>query len=305
VTQATVWGIDAGWAFGVPRIYGRNLHVADGTYDATLAIDERWVHDLAVTGPTSVSFPVTIRSSASDDAQKESQKVASGSSSDLGVPDLTVLPAWQVGVRRDTAGGTDQLAFAATIWNTGTGPFLVKGSRTPGSDLMPAYQYIDDGTTGMHRVLIGSFHYELGGGHDHWHLTDVAEYSLLDRGTGARVRSTKVAFCTVATDPIDLTVPDAVWNPAAASLQTSCGMPSSLTAQQVLPVGWGDTYQQVLAGQSFDLTGVPNGRYAIEVVANPTHRIIERSSRNNASLREIELGGTPGARTVRVLSAGP
>ena len=36
-----------------------------------------------------------------------------------------------------------------------------------------------------------------------------------------------------------------------------------------MPVGWGDTYFQFVAGQAFDITSVPNGTYYIEVGAVP------------------------------------
>ena len=64
--------------------------------------------------------------------------------------------------------------------------------------------------------------------------------------------------------------------------------------------GWGDTYSQFLPGQSFDITNMSNGTYYIEVVANPDHRLYERSTSNNRSLRKVILGGTRGHRTVTV-----
>jgi len=70
--------------------------------------------------------------------------------------------------------------------------------------------------------------------------------------------------------------------------------------QELMPVGWGDTYFQTVAGQSFDITRVPNGSYYIEVVANPQKVLQESDTSNDVSLREVILGGKPGHRTVRV-----
>jgi hypothetical protein len=67
-----------------------------------------------------------------------------------------------------------------------------------------------------------------------------------------------------------------------------------------MPVGWGDTYFQTVAGQSFDITRVPNGTYYIEVVANPRKVLHESDTGNDVSLRQVILGGKPGHRTVRV-----
>jgi hypothetical protein len=67
-----------------------------------------------------------------------------------------------------------------------------------------------------------------------------------------------------------------------------------------MPVGWGDTYFQQIAGQSFDITKVPNGTYYIEVVANPQKVLHESDTGNDVSLRQVILGGKRGHRTVRV-----
>jgi Lysyl oxidase len=66
----------------------------------------------------------------------------------------------------------------------------------------------------------------------------------------------------------------------------------------MLPVGWGDTYIQFIAGQSFDVTRVPNGMYYIEIIANPLGVVRETTRANDISLRKVMLGGTPGNRTV-------
>src|ERR1041384_3305195 len=68
----------------------------------------------------------------------------------------------------------------------------------------------------------------------------------------------------------------------------------------MMPIGWGDTYFQSVAGQSFDVTHLPNGTYYIEVLANPERVLRETSTSNDVSLRKVILGGTRGHRTVRV-----
>ena len=55
-----------------------------------------------------------------------------------------------------------------------------------------------------------------------------------------------------------------------------------------------------MAGQSFDITHVPNGTYYIEVTANPEKVLYETTTSNDVSLRQVILGGTPGHRTVKV-----
>jgi hypothetical protein len=79
-----------------------------------------------------------------------------------------------------------------------------------------------------------------------------------------------------------------------------CGQPTALWVREMMPVGWGDTYVQSIAGQSFDITKVPNGTYYIEITANPLGVLHETSTGNDVSLRKVILGGTPGHRTVKV-----
>ena len=95
-----------------------------------------------------------------------------------------------------------------------------------------------------------------------------------------------------------------VWNPENTDLATSCGDYGSLSIREVLASGWGDTYAQFRAGQSFDLRGLPNGTYYVAVMANPDGRLVESATDNNVSLRQVVIGGRPGQRTVRVPQVG-
>jgi len=141
-------------------------------------------------------------------------------------------------------------------------------------------------------------------GHTHWHFRDFARYRLVDAEKDAVVRSRKEAFCLANTDAVDYTVPGANWKPYNTDLHTACGSYSALAVREVLDTGSGDTYAQSRPGQSFRLNGLPNGRYFIEVTANPKHRLHESSTTNNVSYRNVILGGKPGARTVRVPQVG-
>jgi hypothetical protein len=89
-------------------------------------------------------------------------------------------------------------------------------------------------------------------------------------------------------------------HPYNTDLSTACGERNSISVREVLDVGSGDTYSQYRPGQSFDITGLANGTYCIQVIANPEKRLQETNLANNTSLRKVVLGGTPGARTVTV-----
>ena len=55
-----------------------------------------------------------------------------------------------------------------------------------------------------------------------------------------------------------------------------------------------------MAGQSFDISDVPNGTYFVKVVANPGRQLQELTYDNNVRLRKVILSGKPGHRKVEV-----
>ena len=218
------------------------------------------------------------------------------------MPDLRSLPAWGIGVGE----GGDYLRFSATVWNAGDSPLVVDGFRREGEDEMDAYQYFFDGDgnqTGYQQV--GHMHWDAKRTHQHWHFEDFARYTLLAADKTEAVRSRKEAFCLANTDAVDLTVPERRLEPGqhrpvdlVRRLQRRC------RSARCSPSGWGDTYAQYRAGQSFDLRGLPNGKYFVAVIANPENRLVEASTDNNVALRKVFVGGTPGHRTVRVPQVG-
>jgi hypothetical protein len=219
-------------------------------------------------------------------------------------PDLRSLPAWDIGISDGEDGdvpGKDYMVFSANVWNAGPAPLVVDGFRSPGKDLMDAYQYFYDAAgKQVGYSPTGTMEWDPRVGHEHWHFTDFASYRLLRADQKEIVRSGKEAFCLANTDAVDYTVKNANWHPDNTDLSTACGQQSSLSVREVLDVGSGDTYTQYRPGQSFDVTDLPNGTYYIQVIANPEKRLYESNLNNNVALRKVVLSGTKGARKVTV-----
>ena len=217
------------------------------------------------------------------------------------LPDLRSLPAWGISVE-----GGRYLTFAATVWNAGPGRLVVDGFRTARDpDLMRAYQYFFSASgRQLGYAPVGTMAWDARDGHEHWHFTDFATYRLLGANNTLVARSGKEAFCLANTDVVDYLVPGANWKPSNTDLHDSCGERRSPTIRQVLDTGSGDTYAQYLPGQSFDLRGLRNGTYYIEVRANPARALLERSTANNASYRKVVIGGRTGQRTVTAERVG-
>ncbi|MEV5936425.1 lysyl oxidase family protein [Streptomyces sp. NPDC052079] len=222
---------------------------------------------------------------------------------DVPKPDLRSLPAYGITVSEgyEEEPGKDYLAFSANVWNAGPAKLVVDGFRSPGKEVMDAYQYFYDADgKQVGYTPTGGMEWDPRPGHEHWHFLDFASYRLLTADKKETVRSGKEAFCLANTDAVDYTVKNADWHPDNTDLSTACGEQNSISVREVLDVGSGDTYTQDLPGQSFDITDLPNGTYYIQVLANPENRLKETDHGNNSALRKVVLGGEKGARTVTV-----
>jgi hypothetical protein len=318
-TQGVVWGLQSGWS---ARTYagGDPLQLAVGKYKATVTVNKAYrdFFEIAATDAT-VSLNVTVRKADAQHAMQVRTAAAPTPNATRPTgkpsvprgpkPDLRPVPAWGIVVARGEEGtpdaGKDFLQFSATVWNAGPSPLVLDGFRRQGEGLMDAYQYFYDAKgkqVGYQNT--GTLEWDGRDGHNHWHFTDFARYSLLNAKQTEVVRSQKEAFCLAATDVIDYTVKNANWHPDNTDLHTACGDQGSLSVREVLDVGSGDTYVQSLPGQSFDITNLANGTYYVQVTANPEHRLYEASTKNNVVLRQVVLGGTKHHRTVEVPPVG-
>lgn len=313
----SVFGIQAGYA--VPAVTDNRAfsRLPLGTYTVTLTIGSAYLKVLGMTQAQSrTRVAVTLVQGTFEEeepdppaARTARAALRAAAAGPLGrrirpagpLPDLRSLPAWGIGVE-----GGRHLTFAATVWNAGPGRLVVDGFRAADDpDSMRAYQYFFSASGRQQGYApVGTMEWDARDGHDHWHFTDFAAYRLLDARKKLVVRSGKEAFCLANTDVVDYLVPGANWRPANTDLHSSCGDRDSLGVREVLDTGSGDTYEQFLPGQSFDLRGVPNGTYYIEVRANPNRTLFEGRTNNNTSYRKVVVGGSAGRRTVTAEKVG-
>jgi len=323
----TVWGIARGWGVD-PMQSGAGFIRAKlkvgNTYTATMTITSRWRSTLRISAAdatarvklkavrpsqcnpcSSVSKVNAAAPGGTVGAPNESaaamQRVQTDFSPPSSVlPDLVPLPSWGIGVQNNRTTAKSFLDFGATVANLGHGRLDVEAFSQNHSPTMPAYQYFWRNGHAIGRVPAGTMGFDNKKGHDHWHFEQFAQYRLLSSDKKLVVRSQKVGFCIAPTDGVNLLLRHAVWQPSFLGFFGSCGFPGALWVQESMPVGWGDTYFQYLAGQSFNITNLPDGVYYIEIVANPEHLLRETNAHNDISLRRIRLVGTPGHRHVLV-----
>ena len=153
------------------------------------------------------------------------------------LPDLVPLPAWEI--RTTHAAGRDLLNFAATVWVGGNGQLDVQGFRVKSSPVMSAYQYFWQDGQVIGRARAGTMGFDSQPGHNHWHFEQFAAYRLLGPGGKLVLRSQKTGFCIAPTDPVDLLLPNAVWQPSFVGFAGQCGSPAALWVRETMPVGWG------------------------------------------------------------------
>jgi hypothetical protein len=316
--RGMVWGLDSGWAttaFSFFSEYSTRryaVELPEGSYTATVRIAPLYRSLLGVPADkaeVAVNFTVE-RAPASRRALDRHTAAGSGPPAEVPptmddpdprlLPDLVALPAWNVELI-EGASGKNLLTFAASPWNAGPAPLVVEGFRRPDSDVADAYQSFYDGETAVGRTRAGTIVFDSRQGHNHWHFLQFSRYSLISRDRGLVMRSRKQSFCLAATEAIDLTVPGASWTPGSLTFTSVCGARNATWLREAMPAGWADTYFQTVAGQAFDVTSVPNGRYWIEIKVNPLGLLHERSRSNNVARRTIVLEGTKADRRVKVL----
>jgi hypothetical protein len=113
--------------------------------------------------------------------------------------------------------------------------------------------------------------------HQHYHFEDYADYRLFDMQGNLVARGHKQAFCLV-----DLWRPPDSTGPRLPNFP-DCGF-------QGISAGWADVYDRDLDCQWIDVTGVPNGRYILEVHVNPARVLRETNYANNVARTEVCLG---------------
>jgi Lysyl oxidase len=305
-----VWGIDQGWASAIELFY--SIQLREGEYTLRLAIGQAYRGLLQIADEeAAVTLDLTVHDGGGGCQHCEERTSPRGGDAQDALSlapidtdpdpettaDLVALPAFAFGT--EARRGSDWLAFGSNVWNRGPAPLVVEGFRAEGEDLMDAYQYffLDGEVVG--KAPVGSFALDERDGHHHWHFLQFARYRLLDADMVNAVRSHKQSFCLAPTDPIDLLVRGAQLRTGELGF-SQCGGDTSIWIREMLPAGWGDTYYQYVAGQSFDITDVPNGTYYVEVTANPFGLLYDARPGNNTRLRKVILGGRPGDRTVSV-----
>lgn len=197
------------------------------------------------------------------------------------------------------------LRFNQTIANVGHGRlelrFDMRGVATPdvADDVMLQRIYRSDGTYRERTADRYQFHAV----HGHIHYLGFGRsflypYRWAQGRTGPATRvGNKVGFCVI--DGLFL---ERYWGktgngPRQTRQFPNCNLPESVAPGepawmvQGIDVGWADLYAWHLADQYIDITGVPDGIYELQQVANPAGSVVEERRADNGASTVICLRG--------------
>jgi lysyl oxidase len=200
-------------------------------------------------------------------------------------PNLQALPASNVQLTTTTTGAR-LLRFTTVTANVGAGPLELRaGEVSSDGTTQKVYQRVYDSGGGYQDYLAGDFIYHAA--HNHIHFENYALYELqpIDAPGASKLTGSKVSFCVLDSTRINTKLSGAPRQPAYAT----CGY-----QVQGLSVGWGDKYAYYLAGQSFDVTGLPDGIYVLRITVDPKNLLKETDDEdniNNISELKIKLVG--------------
>lgn len=182
------------------------------------------------------------------------------------------------------------LRFSVTIGNHGTVPLDFKSKTSEEENIVYAMQctrWVARHQC-IHRESTGEFVYHNAPGHNHYHITDFAQYDLRTltqdgqpdmSPQGLVAGGEKISFCVQDTDP-DEPGPLQVYNP----IYTLC-----LEGHQGISPGYSDTYYGGLAGQQIVIDGLPEATYALVVTIDPTHRFFEGPRDDNVAFSKVRI----------------
>jgi hypothetical protein len=217
------------------------------------------------------------------------------------LPDIVTLRIHADDLKVESSKGTTLLRLTNRIANRGRGPLEIypsakshacDGDADPDND-REAIQRIFLDTSGdrvFERNADTDFeHFTFGCDRydphaHHWNVFDLARYQLRRLHSGRTVaRESKVAFCTVDSDPAFPGLPgspDVPYYP-----QGGCDSSSILGVS----IGWADEYYYGLPGQALNIKGVTAGRYCLVSTADPSNLLREANNSNNRRKTRIEL----------------
>jgi PKD repeat protein len=218
------------------------------------------------------------------------------------LPDLVADPPERPQLAEYTyPNGTDALLlrFDGFVHNRGVGPLEMRGSSRSGADMTLVRQHARR-TGGALEPLTpiagheATIRYEAEDGHNHWHLREVARYSLWNSARTAEVTpGLKVGFCLEDSQRRETHGPSGQVYSASANFCLQ-NQPTASAITMGVSAGWRDVYGRHLAFQWVDISDVQPGAYRLAAEVDQDDVVQEANEGNNTRTFEAEDSVVPG-----------
>jgi Bacterial Ig domain/Lysyl oxidase len=221
-------------------------------------------------------------------------------SASVTLPDMKMLvPVSQISIGTNSRTGDRQLQFTHITWDAGSGPFEIDPTYNPATGLASFVQAIYSSPSPGVWQFDHSVPLAAAGAFDppfdyRFPLTSFTLNQVNADGSVGRAVATspKTDFCMTG----DAYVGGVPNTPGRTFIpQSNC---TSSAKPLGWSVGWGDEYDQTDNGQPIDLTGVPDGSYVLQGIADPEHVLTESDPDNNVVDTRLQISGS----SVQVLS---
>ena len=273
--KSLIWGVAKGWAVDPADQDGQPLKLALGRYTVTETITPLYVQLLnipAADATASVKVKVVKASGCCGEAAGVAHRPRNGPLRSApavptlanppasALPDLVPLPSWGISVthirKTTTHPASDQLDFGATV-RVGNAPLDVEGFRSHGSPIMKAIS--TSGRTGISSAASCRYYgIRLEKGPQPLALRAIRPVPAAQfRSAASSPEPQGGLSASPRPTPVNLLEPNAVWQPSFLGFQ--CGSTTRHCGCRNDAGRLGDTYFQSVAGQSFNITGVPDG----------------------------------------------
>jgi hypothetical protein len=191
------------------------------------------------------------------------------------LPDLITLAPQDLVVIQIAGSNRRLVRFSNAVANTGLIDLELNGRYNPDGGGFNVSQRVP-GHAGLFEFIPLETRLHYHPEHFHWHLDEFARYELWTAAPGGVLKNLvrtngKISYCIMDTDPL----PGTTGSPR----HLSCG-----PFQQGLSIGWADTYERHLPGQWVDITGLPDGFYALRSIVDPGNYLHETDEDNNDAL---------------------
>ena len=225
------------------------------------------------------------------------------------LPDLVQIMPGRVDIatRRSALRGTRTLlTFASAVENYGTGPLILRASRSSRAASTMRVRQVAARSDGRREVVsadAGRLRFVSGGGHSHWHLMGFQRFELRTVAGRTLRRDRKTGFCLGDRYDASGAARRVPGEPASAVYTRRCGLGQRgrMSLTQGMSVGFGDRYEPAVEGQYIDITGLPTGRYVLVHRSDAEGRLVELDEGNNVASMLVKV--VRGRRThARILS---